>query len=86
MNNRRYKTASDGIIGTFPFIYSLVSRTRTVSIFGRPNENQPIKEVGIANLIVVYFPQGNHGNGSHPYEDIKVFKKHQVSDHLYTIL
>ena len=37
----------------------------------------------VANLIVVYFLQGNR---SHPNEDIKVFKKHRVSDHLYTIL
>ena len=28
---------------------------------------------------------GNHCSGSHPNEDIKVFKKHRVSDHLYTI-
>ena len=41
--------------------------------------------VGIANLIV-YFLQGNNGSGSRPNEDIKVFKKHRVSDHLYTVL
>ena len=29
---------------------------------------------------------GNQGSGSHPDEDIKVFNKHRVSDHLYTIL
>ena len=28
----------------------------------------------------------NHGSGSHLNEDIKVFKKHRVSDHLYTII
>ena len=28
---------------------------------------------------------GNHGSGSHPDEDIKVFNKHRVGDHLYTI-
>ena len=27
----------------------------------------------------------NHGSGSHPNEDIKVFKKHRVSDHLYAL-
>ena len=37
-------------------------------------------------MIVVYFLQGNHGSGSHPNEDIKVFKKHRESDHLYTII
>ena len=41
MYHRRYKTAADGTIGTFPFIYSLISRTYTASRFGRPNENQP---------------------------------------------
>ena len=29
---------------------------------------------------------GNHGSGYHPYEDIKVFKKHRVRDHLCTII
>ena len=57
MDHRRHKTAADGIIGTLPFIYSLVSRTYTVSMFGRPNENQPHKVVGIANLIFIYFLQ-----------------------------
>ena len=33
-----------------------------------------------------YFLQGNHGRGSHPHEDIKVFEKQRVSDHLYTTL
>ena len=32
------------------------------------------------------FLQGNHDSGSHPNEDIKVFKKHRVSDYLYTII
>ena len=41
--------------------------------------------VGIANPIVVYFLQDNHGSGYHPNEDIKVFKRHLVCDHLYTI-
>ena len=36
--------------------------------------------------MVIYFLQGNHGSGSHTNEDIKVFKKHRLSDHLYTIL
>ena len=40
----------------------------------------------IANLIVVYFLQGNHGSGSNPNEDIKIFKNHRSSDYLYTIL
>ena len=39
----------------------------------------------IAILIIAYFLQGNHGSGSHPNEDIKVFKKHRVSDDLYII-
>ena len=38
------------------------------------------------NLIVVYFLQDNHGSGSYQNVDIKVFKNHRVSDHLYTII
>ena len=37
-------------------------------------------------MMVACFLRGNYGSGSHPYEDIKVFIKHRVSDHLYTIL
>ena len=29
---------------------------------------------------------GNHSSGSHPNEDIKVIKKDEVRDHLYTLL
>ena len=29
---------------------------------------------------------GNHGSGYHPNENIKVFKKHRVRDHFYSIL
>ena len=76
MDHRWYKEAADGIIGTFPLIYSLVIRSYNVSVFGRPNENQSNKAVRIVNLIVVYFLQGSHGSGSHPNEDIKVYKKH----------
>ena len=38
------------------------------------------------NPTVVYFMKGNHGSGFYPNEDIKVFKNHRVSDHLYAIL
>ena len=30
--------------------------------------------------------QGKHGSGTHPIEDIKIYEKHRVSDHLYIIL
>ena len=42
MDHRRCKTAADNIIGTIPFVYSLVSRTYTISKF----ETQPNKVVG----------------------------------------
>ena len=29
-NHRWYKTSADGIIGTFPFVYSLVARTHVI--------------------------------------------------------
>ena len=69
MNHTQYKTAADGIIRTSPFNYSLVSRTYTVSMLGRPNESKPNKVVWIAHLIVNYFLQSNHGSGSHSNED-----------------
>ena len=50
------------------------------------NDYKPLQNDQIANLIDVYFLQGNHGSGSHPDEDIKDFKKHRISDHLYIIL
>ena len=40
----------------------------------------------MANLIDVFFFKGNHGSGFQSNEDIKVFKKHRISDHLHTIL
>ena len=44
--NNSTKLVRYGNIGTFPFVYSLVSRTYTVSKFGRLNETQPNKVVG----------------------------------------
>ena len=34
----RYERAADGIIGTFPFVYSLIFRTYTISKFERLNQ------------------------------------------------
>ena len=65
-------------------------RTKTINEF-EENEYNNYKLLWhhdlIANLIVVYFLlQGNHGSGSYPKEDFKVFKKYWVCDHLCTIL
>ena len=38
MDHIWYKTAADGIIGTFSLIYSLVSQNYAVNMFGRPNK------------------------------------------------
>ena len=58
-------------VGTFPFVYSSVFRTYIIS-----NVN-----INIVIVTMVVGPIQIHLN-----EDIKVFNKHQVSDHLYTLL
>ena len=52
------------------------------------DRNYTLKEISILHY---YGNHGNtidsnHGSWSHPNEDIKVLKKHRVSDRLYTVL
>ena len=59
-------------------------------IYGSRGQNQHIESdkytILLWQSLIMVTLDSNHGSGSHPNEDIKVFKKHRVSDHLYTIL
>ena len=66
MDKRSIKISTLSNVGTFSFVHSSVTRTNIIS-----NVN-----IDIAIVIMVVSPIQIH-----PNEDIKVFDKHQVSDH-----
>ena len=70
IDKRSIKIGTLSNVGTFPFAYSSVSRTYIIS-----NVN-----IEFAMVTMVVGPIQIY-----PNDDIKVFNKHQVSDHLYTL-
>ena len=63
--------STQSIVGTFPFVYTSFSRTNIIS---NVYINIPMVTMVVGPIQI------------RPNEDIKVFNKHQVSDHLHILL